>query len=219
MKLIDFNYPLVKEFIVKKLFIPFILFMMVFIIFMHFVYPYIDRYETAIYLFYPVLGLNLIFATYFLINELKQLSQEGFSYLLSFWNYIDLIPPIGIYLIAVMFLFEHFANIKVDIWIERSFLSIITFFMWFKFLYFFRIYDKTGYLIRTIIEVIIDMRYFFLLLFITIAAFGDSFLRISLGNIEVEGEDNTAPFTYNFIDSVLFTYRMILGDFDTSAFG
>ena len=33
-----------------------------------------------------------------------------------------------------------------------------------------------------IIEVIIDMQYFFLVLLITIAAFGDSFLRLSNAN-------------------------------------
>ena len=85
--------------------------------------------------------------------------------------------------------------------------------MWFKFLYFLRIFEKTGYLIRMIIEVIIDMRYFFLVLLITVAAFGESFLRLSLANVEDE------RFTTSFTDSMIFTYRMILGDFDTSAFG
>jgi hypothetical protein len=39
-----------------------------------------------------------------------------------------------------------------------------------------------GYLIRMIIEVVIDMKNFFLVLFITLAAFGDSFLKLSLAN-------------------------------------
>ena len=138
--MIDFNYPLVKEYTIQKLFIPFGIFMFFFVIFMHFVYPYVDRYDTAIYLFYPFLAINLLFATYFLNNEVKQLRNEGFAYLTSFWNYIDLIPPIGIYMIAVMFVFETTVQKKVEIWVERSMLSIITFFMWFKFLYFLRIF-------------------------------------------------------------------------------
>lgn len=69
-----------------------------------------------------------------------------------------------------------------------------------------------------IVEVVKDMRNFFLVLLITIAAFGDSLLTISLGN-NFDGNDESFPFTTDFVDSLIFTYRMILGDFDTSAFG
>ena len=52
--------------------------------------------------FYPF-GVGIVlFATYFLVNEMRQLKNDGFDYLLSMWNYIDLIPPIGIYLIVVL---------------------------------------------------------------------------------------------------------------------
>jgi hypothetical protein len=92
--------------------------------------------------------------------------------------------------------------------------------MWFKFLYFLRVFQPTGYLIRMIIEVIFDMKYFFLLLLITIAAFGDSFLRIATANPDEEDEEGNNPrFTTGFIDSMIYTYRMILGDFDTGNFG
>lgn len=62
--------------------------------------------------------------------------------------------------------------------------------MWFKLLYFLRIFKNTGYLIRMIVEVIYDMRHFFLVLLITIAAFGDSFLSISLANKLGEGDED-----------------------------
>jgi hypothetical protein len=94
--------------------------------------------------------------------------------------------------------------------------------MWFKFLYFLRIFKSTGYLIRMIVEVIKDMKNFFLVLFITIAAFGDAFLRISLANkitVDESGAEVDNIFTKDFIDSIIYTYRMVLGDFDTSTFG
>ena len=105
-------------------------------------------------------------------------------------------------------------HIDFDITLERSILSIVTFFMWMKFLYFLRIFKNTGYLIRMISEVVVDMRHFFLVLFICVAAFGDSLLTLSYGN--PEGEDR---FIHGFVDSLIYTYRMILGDFDTGAFG
>lgn len=86
--------------------------------------------------------------------------------------------------------------------------------MWFKFLYFLRIFKNTNYLIRMIFTVIYDMRSFFLVLLITIVAFGDSMLSLALAN--EPGEDQ---FVTNLLDAIIFTYRIILGDFDTTKFG
>jgi hypothetical protein len=54
--------------------------------------------------------------------------------------------------------------------------------MWIKVLYFLRIFKTTGYLIRMIISVATGMRTFILIVVVTLAAFGDAMLRISLGN-------------------------------------
>ncbi len=56
--------------------------------------------------------------------------------------------------------------------------------MWIKFLQALRIFKSTGYLIRMIVEVIYDMGIFLFILLVTLCAFGDTFLRLSLGNKE-----------------------------------
>jgi hypothetical protein len=72
---------------------------------------------------------------------------------------------------------------------ERSLMALTTFFIWFKLLYFMRIFKDTGYLIRMISTVMIDMRHFLFVLLIAIVAFGDTFLSISMGNPDmVEGD-------------------------------
>jgi len=124
----------------------------------------------------------ILFATYFIKNEVNQLRGEGIEYLYSFWNYIDLIPPFGMYVMVFMIGARDLLQVNVSSDVERTVLAIVTFFMWMKFLYFLRIFKETGYLIRMIIEVIKDMRNFFLVLLITVAAFGDSFSTIALGN-------------------------------------
>lgn len=71
------------------------------------------------------------------------------------------------------------------------------------------------------------MRYFLLVLLITIIAFGDSLLAIALTNPATmldpdhagESIDNPDRFTHNLFDSIAYTYRMILGDFDVGGFG
>ena len=145
---------------------------------------------------------------------MNQLRGEGFEYLYSFWNYIDLIPPIGMYAMVFMLGARDLFQVNVSSDVERTVLAIVSFFMWMKFLYFLRIFKETGYLIRMIIEVIKDMRNFFLVLLITVAAFGDSFSTIALGNTNEKD-----VFTTGFFDGLIYTYRMILGDFDTTSFG
>ena len=85
--------------------------------------------------------------------------------------------------------------------------------LWLKFLYFLRIFSSTGYLIKIIISVCFDIKYFLLILCLTILAFGDSMRLISKSNIVDDRfiEEEYESFTY--------VYRMILGDFDTESFG
>jgi hypothetical protein len=158
-----------------------------------------------------------LFATYFFANEVKQLIRSPLEYFTSIWNYIDLIPTLGIYTLTAISLVKFLAT--ADPIFISNITSITTFFMWFKLLYFLRLFSSTSYLIHMIIQVVIDMRHFLLVLFITIIAFGDSLLQISLTNAE-EFDDNgdqvNGPFTGNFLYSVGYTYIMILGGFSTS---
>ena len=85
--------------------------------------------------------------------------------------------------------------------------------LWIKFLYFFRIFQSTGYLIRIIIEVVVDMRYFLFIMFLTTIAFGDAMRSISTSE---EPQDEFIP---TYPHSFTYVYRMILGDFSHEDFG
>jgi len=145
-----------------------------------------------------------LFSAYFILNEIKQLFDNPLEYLSSVWNYVDIIPPVGIFTLVALF----FLDIKGIEEIERQIQAVTTFFMWLKLLYFMRIFKNTGYLIRMIITVIYDMRHFLLVLLVALIAFGDTFLVISLGN------DEENQFTSGFINSIIYTYCVILGGFD-----
>jgi Ion transport protein len=135
--------------------------------------------------------------------------SDGWDYLTSIWNYIDIITPTTVFTMVCV----KATNIHIGEETERIVQAIGVFFMWFKFLYFFRIFKSYAYLIRLIIVVINDMKTFLVVLFVTIIAFSDSLLTLSNGNAP---EDQ---FVYGFGDSIIFTYRIILGDFDVSHFG
>ena len=78
--------------------------------------------------------------------------------------------------------------------------------LWLKMLYFLRIFKTTGYLVRIIIEVIVDMRHFLFILLLTFIAFGDAIYNINTSN--------DSPFiSGGYIGSIVYIYRMSLGDF------
>jgi hypothetical protein len=124
-----------------------------------------------------------VFSTYFLLNELRQLKDGGLEYLSSIWNYLDLLQPIGVYILICM------SNIKLlmpDMYMDPGLVAIVksttTFLLWFKFFYFLRIFASTGYYIRMIVDVMKDMIAFLLILLISIVAFADTFLALSMSN-------------------------------------
>jgi len=106
----------------------------------------------------------VLFSIFFLMNEVTQLFDDGLGYFTSVWNYVDFTPPILTITIVIFHILDGVMTIN-PIGIAVIF-SVAVFFMWLKLLYFLRIFEHTGYLIRMIIEVVADMRFFLLILFV-----------------------------------------------------
>ena len=205
-KMIDFKWVLAKKYTIRKLLMPYLAFMFVYLSYTN--YFYLIRFSEGWYqyidtLYVIILGL---FSAYFVTMELKQLRNEGLVYLSSIWNYLDLIPPFALAVFLPMeimgffdyqekmneyiarqrlanFLGQTLEDTTVTIrTIEGILQSVISLILWLKLLYFLRIFKSTGYYIRTIIEVIMDIKYFLLMLMLTIVAFGDSMRQISESN-------------------------------------
>lgn len=85
---------------------------------------------------------------------------------------MDLIPPIFIIVFIALEILGHFDN-NQNRALQGILQATISLFLWLKFLYFLRIFKQTGYLIKIIIEVVKEMRFFLLILLLTIVAFGD----------------------------------------------
>jgi hypothetical protein len=149
----------------------------------------------------------LILSLFFIMNETKQLISGGFDYLLQVWNYLDLIPPLLITAIVILNFLEmdNFPEI-------RTMHAVAALLNWFKLLYFLRIFSSTGYLVRMIINVIVDMRIFLVVFTIILLGFADAFATLSLGSEE------SAQYVTGFIDSLVYTYRIALGDYATDTY-
>eukprot|EP00347_Sterkiella_histriomuscorum_P010847 403374696 len=211
--IIDLNYPLVRNHVLVRFIIPFFVFHIIYVLYTNIVFEhrnYDDQYILANY----VLAIaQLVFSAFFLTNELMQVYNLGWRYFMQFWNYVDIIAPS---LVAVLqsLQFAQDYDVEIDPVLLRCILVFATFFMWIKLLSVLRVFESTGYLIRMIHEVIIDMGVFLLILLITVTMFADTFMRLSDGN-----DDEENQFTVNFIDAIMYSYSMILGGYDFENFG
>lgn len=99
-------------------------------------------------------------------------------------------------------------------------LSIASLCLWLKLLYFLRIFDGTGFLIRAILAVIVDMKFFMLILMITMVAFGDAFLVMSQANKYPNGDGNEKDFIDGgLIKAWFYAYLIGLGEFNIDVGG
>jgi hypothetical protein len=155
-KLIVFEWPLVLRYTLYKLFFPFVAYLIFYMLYMHFVFHIADVFKPFEY---GVVGGLTVFAMYLLKNEIYQLSEAGLEYFASIWNYLDLVPPIGIIIFLLLDYGAGFFKITDSEGntpdyikeIEVSMQATMSLFVWLKFLYFLRIFESTGYLIRIII--------------------------------------------------------------------
>lgn len=141
--------------------------------------------------------------TFFFIYELFQMSYGLIDYIQDLWNVIDLLRILMVYIYGVFTLLDW--NLPFT---ETIQLLIMVLLVWFRFISYFRIFNKTRYLIRMIREVIHDMVPFLLVLAVTTFALGLLFI------IAKQNENVTLDKGDLFID-VLHAWRIALGDFDT----
>lgn len=79
--------------------------------------------------------------------------------------------------------------------------------LWLKLLYFLRFFASTGYLIRIILEVVNEMKFFLFILMLTVIAFADSLLQISYSN-EVDDQFMEG----GFIGATQIVFFNVLGE-------
>lgn len=82
--------------------------------------------------------------------------------------------------------------------------------MWFKFTYFLRINESTGYLIRMLFEVFKDMSAFMIIFCVTIIAFSDAFYTIS----NSQATQGQTQFIKSYPQALFYTYLLTLGEFN-----
>jgi hypothetical protein len=112
---------------------------------------------------------------YFIYVEILYFMLDKKNYISSFLNYIDLIINMCCFMIPVLDLMGDMQRIL------RPVASTTLIIVWIKLFYYLRAYDSTSQLIRMIIEIVKDIRYFLLVLFIGIFGFAGGFYILQFG--------------------------------------
>jgi hypothetical protein len=218
-KLVEFQWPVVLKYTVLKLLVPYACFLLFFSCYIHLKFHEDNDFlvpETKILFMAPL----ALVSAYLLMIEARQLARAKLGYFMEVWNYLDIVPPVMIFIYMFLDLQGFFDRVINEagedvtpnyIIVEQaSMKGIMSLFVWLKFLYFLRIFEKTGYLIRSIVLICIDMRHFLLILMLTFIAFGEAIQSVS----ETRGDKS---FT-GHAGGIGYVYTMVLGGFDVGDF-
>ena len=220
--ILEYQWPAIRQAIIRDLFLPYVVFFLAFNYYALYWFEK-DNNERSPSVVHMVEGVLIrlslvIFCVYFCMNEYIQFQNESsaFKYLTSFWNYIDLIPNILVLCALAIALIKGYTTDKsvngdVMQW-ERYLNAIASFFICFRLLYFLRIFRMYGHLIKTIVEVLIDMKVFMVILFMSILTFSGSFFILAQNN---RGDK---VFIESYMQSIMQMFELMLGEFDTEKF-
>ena len=149
----------------------------------------------------------LFYIIYFLYFEIRQILFHRLNYFSSIWNIFDLTSLLMNLAIQVLDL----ANLPEES--LRTITGIAVLLVWLKLFYFGRIFFSTASIIRIIIEITYDMKFFLGVLLLSIAAFGNCFYILQRNNV-----DNPTFAGDTWLKAFLYSYIQALGQFDTSVF-
>ena len=149
----------------------------------------------------------LFYIIYFLYFEIRQILFHRLNYFSSVWNIFDLTSLLMNLAIQILDL----ANLSEEDLITITGIAVLL--VWLKLFYFGRIFFSTASIIRIIIEITYDMKFFLGVLLLSIAAFGNCFYILQRNHV-----DNPTFAGNTWLKAFLYSYIQALGQFDTSIF-
>ena len=147
---------------------------------------------------------------YFIIVQIKHFLKVKLEYITNFLNYIDLIINL---LCVSVYVLDWMGDMQNYLRPAASSTLII---VWIKLFYYLRAYDSTSQLIRMIIEIVKDIRYFLLVLFIGIFGFAGGFFILQFGLSKLDKDSDSSDHLFvgqNPLVAVIYIYQMVMGNY------
>ena len=143
---------------------------------------------------------DLLYFLWYLFSEVKQFKIQKSDYFSSLWNIINGILIFGAFSTLLLDII-HILAIDFDFFPVKVMIAITFLFFWTRLLSFARGFEGTGFLIRLVEQVVMDMRSFLFMIFLVMLAFS------SAGILLQENNDYGPFFIFNLM------YRLMLGDY------
>ena len=207
-----FQWSYFKIHIILKLLIPYIVYFLIFVLHVTYIIKN-EHYETSkesqpYHISAWIFGsIILIFNVFWAYVEFTQMMFHKSVYFKSFWNLLDLSSvALNTAVVIMEFSSADFANIN-----RVSSVSVLI--LYFKIFYFLRIFFATGYLVRMIVQIVVDMKNFVVVLIISVMAFADSYYILG------RNSDSTNFAGQDIAGAFIFSWSMGIGNANTSGFG
>ena len=194
------------------LFVPYLIYFSVFVVYVTYIHKnkinsvgnYSDSFGIAEIIWIMIIFMFII---YQLLYEVTQILYNRINYFLSFWNLLDLSSLILNFTVWI----SDLVGISDEKYVPLSAIAILIVYL--KLFYFGRIFISTASMIRMVIFIFYDMKYFLFIFLLVWFAFGNWYYILSKNNISSE-----AFYENTFFTAFLYAYQQALGAFDVSAF-
>jgi len=133
----------------------------------------------------------LLFTCHALYVEAWRFWIQGISYGKSFWNTISFTSNLTVFIVLVVELVDGHLGIM------RSVAAVVSLLVWTHTLYFLRGFRGTGALVRMIVQIIADMRYFVIIMGIMSIAFTQLFYTLQTGIADPDKPQEVVWIVYN----------------------
>ena len=147
--------------------------------------------------------------------EVVQAKNEGWRYLCSFWNFVDIT---GLLLAFVVYLMTGVKSELLSFEVLRVFAAFASCFTLIKLFDWLRLFEQTAFYVLLLEITMQDIKYFFLLVLATLMMFGVPLLMLD-GSSKDGFELIDGTFNFWIIDLMYNQYLLALGEFGLDNFG
>ena len=125
--------------------------------------------------------ITILGMIYFGFFELIQLKREGMGYFTSgIWNFFD----VSSIVLNTILLVDLFGKQQIDIELTRVIAFFTIFILWWKLIYWFRLFESTSFYIKLIIETIKGIGYFTIIFIVILMAFSNAIFILNKNRTE-----------------------------------
>ena len=161
------------------------------------------------YLIIPLSLSSLLF-----VYEVVQMINTGIEYFTDLWNYVDLIRGI-LFVVYCLSVWLVDTREEENSPFNNDVFTLLTLFSWLRGITYFKLFERTRYLIKLIMEASVDILSFFLLLFYSTLAFAFIMQSVDYSRVNV---DEAVCYGENYSITCYFlnSYVQNLGELSTS---